>query len=261
MATLAFIPNFLLAILQSLFDASRLTLHGWAGAQAWPYGLAILLGFGFLLGHSFFRCRRDCTARNRIRFILRTFAAVSFLTIIAMIAFRQWREPSPEEFAFYLIAPRSLIPATFALAGIFADLLLLVASAPVLLNAILNLGLGVCVITGNLHFAANGYPKAFPKSMISHKRAWQSVVAMARECRSADLAIPDVPLGTLTQEFYDWDLKLYEPLLRADLNLPEGTSLNITRWPAFADESPDEYRRQVPSLAQVRARLQLETKN
>ncbi len=261
MATLGFIPNFSFAILQSLFDASRLTLNSWPGADAWPYGLAILFGFGSLLGHAFFRCRRECTARNRTRFILWTFAAVSFLTIIALMAFRQWRDPSPEGFALYLVAPRSLIPGTFALAGIFAELLLLVASAPVLLNAIFNLALGVCVIIGNLHFAANVYPKAFSKSMISHKRAWQSVVAMARECRSADLAIPDVPLGSLVQEFADWDLKMFEPLLRADLNAPEGTALQIVPWSAFAGESPDEYRRQVPSLVEVRKRLQLETKN
>src|SRR5205807_5697077 len=184
----------------------------------------------------------------RTRFILRTFPTVSFLTIIALMAFRQWREPSPEGFALYTVAPRSLIPATLALVGIFAELLFLVASMPVLLNAILNLALGVCMIIGNLHFAANVYPKAFSKSMISHKRAWQSVVAMARECRSANLTIPDVPLGILSQEFYDWDLKLFEPLLRADLHLPEGTSLNMAPWTTFAGESPDEYRRQVPSL-------------
>src|SRR5438874_1873897 len=104
MATLAFIPNFLFAILQSLFDASRLTLNGWPGTYAWPYGLAILLGFGSLLGHSLFRCLRECTARNRTRFILRTFAAVSFLTMIALMAFRLWREPLREGFALYTIA-------------------------------------------------------------------------------------------------------------------------------------------------------------
>ena len=183
---------------------------------------------------------------------------MSFLTITALMAFRQMRDPSPEGFALYLVAPRSLIPATFALAGIFAEIFFLVASMPVLLNAILNLALGACVIVGNLHFATNAYPK---KSMISHKRAWQSVVAMARECRSADLAIPDVPLGALVQEFPDWDLKMFEPLLRADLNVPEGTTLQIVPWTAFAREPPAEYQRQVPSLAKVRTRLQLETKN
>jgi hypothetical protein len=260
-ASLGFVPNFALAILRSLFNASGLTLDGWPSTQAWPYGLAILLGFGFLLGHSFFRCRRQGTARNRTRFILRTFAVVSFLTIIALMMFRQWRDPSPEGFALYLIAPRSLLPATFALAGIFAELLFLVASAPVLLNAILNLALGVCAISANLQFAANVYPKVMPRSVISHDRAWQSIVAMARECRSADLAIPDVPLGALVQEFPDWDLKMFEPLLRADLNLPETTSLKVAPWTAFTGESPDEYRRQVPSLAEVKERLGLAAKN
>jgi hypothetical protein len=257
--TLGFIPNFSFAILQSLFDASRLTLNGWPGADAWPYGLAILLGFGSLLGHAFFRCRRECTARNRTRFILRTFAAVSFLTIIALMAFRQWRDPSPEGFALYLVAPRSLIPGTFALAGILAELLFLVASAPVFLNAILNLALGVCVIIGNLHFAANVYPKVFSKSMISHKRAWQSIVAMAGECQRAGLAIPNVPLGALTQEFYDWDLKLFEPLLRADLKAPSGTNLQFVPWNS-ENGIPNEYYRDVPSLAEVQRRLLFETK-
>ena len=259
MATLGFIPNFSVAILQSLFDASRLTLNSWPGADAWPYGLAILFGFGSLLGHAFFRCRRECTARNRTRFILRTFAAVSFLTIIALMAFRQWRDPSPEGFALYLVSSRSLIPGTFALAGILAELLFLVASAPVLLNAIFNLALGVCVIIGNLHFAANVYPKVFSKSMISHKRAWQSIVAMAGECQRAGLAIPNVPLGALTQEFYDWDLKLFEPLLRADLKAPSGTNLQFVPWNS-ENGIPNEYYRDVPSLAEVQKQLQLETR-
>jgi len=63
---------------------------------------------------------------------------VSFLTIVALMAFRQWRDASPEGFALYLVAPRCLIPGTFALAGILAELFFLIASAPVLLNAILN---------------------------------------------------------------------------------------------------------------------------
>ena len=70
-----------------------------------------------------------------------------------------------------------------------------------------------------------------------------------------------MPLGILSQEFYDWDLKLFEPLLRADLDVPEGTTLQIVPWTAFAGALPDEYRRRVPSLAEVRKRLQLETKN
>ena len=259
--TLGFIPQFAFAILRSLFSASQLTLDGWPTTRGWPYGLAIVLGFGFLLGHSFRRCLREETVRNRTRFILQTFAIVSFLTMISLMVFRQWRSPSPEGFAIYLVGPRYLIPGAFVLAGVGAELLFLVASAPIVLNAILNLALGIYAIVGNLQFAANVYPRVEPKSMISHERAWQAIVAMARECRNANLAIPDVPLGILSQEFYDWDLKLFEPLLRADLSIPEGTALQIVPWTAFASESPDEYRRQVPSLTEVRNRLQLETKN
>lgn len=256
MATLGFIPNFSFAILRSLFSASRLTLDAWPSTHAWPFGLAILLGFSFLIAHSFFRCLGERTARNRTRFILQTFATVSFLTIITLIAFRQWRDPSPEGFALYLVGPRYLIPGTFALAGLMAELLSLAASTPVLLNAILNLALGVCAIIGNLQYAANVYPNVKPRSMISHERAWQSIVAMARECREADLAIPNVPLGALTQEFYDWDLKRFEPLLRADLKALPGTRLQFVAW----NETPDGYYRDVPSLVDVQKKLQLEIK-
>jgi hypothetical protein len=260
-ASLGFIPKFAFAILRSLFGARGPTTAGWPDNDTWPFGLVILLAFGFLAGHSFFRCLQERTVRNRTRFVLRTFAAVSFLGIIALMAFRQWRDPSPQGFALYLLGPRYLIPGTFALAGLMAELLFLVASAPVLLNAILNLALGVYAITANLQFAAEVYPKVEPRSMISHERAWQSIVTMARECRSADLAIPDVPLVALVQDFPGWDLKMFEPLLRADLNLPDGTNLNVVPWTAFSAELPDEYRRQVPSLVEVKERLHLETNN
>jgi hypothetical protein len=96
--------------------------------------------------------------------------------------------------------------------------------------------------------------------MISHASAWQAVVAMARECRRADLPIPNVPLGALTQEFYDWDLKRFEPLLRADLKIPPETNLRFIAWPGLTTELPKEYDRAVPALDEVRRRLRLETR-
>ena len=79
---------------------------------------------------------------------------------------------------------------------------------------------------------------------------------MARECQSADLAIPDVPLGLLTQEFNDWDLKTFEPLLRADLKAPPGTSLRFVAW----EEVPEGYYHAIPSLVVVQKKLRLETR-
>jgi hypothetical protein len=253
-AVLNFIPNFALATLRSLFSTQEPAPSAWQSTHDWSYGLAIILGFAFLLGSAFFRTLREPTARSRARFALQTFASVSFLTMIALIAVRHWGEP--ERFTEYLAGPRYLIPSTFALAGIMADLLFLFASAPIFLHASLNLGLAVCAVIGNLQYAANIYPKVRPGSMISHASAWQAVVAMARECRKADLAIPNVPLGVLTQGFHDWDLKRFEPLLRADLKAPPGTSLQFVAW----KEVPNEYYRDVPALERVQKKLQLEIK-
>jgi hypothetical protein len=256
MASLAFIPSLVLATLRGLFGTGQLTLSAEHSSQDWPYGLAILLSFGFLVTSSFSRSWREPTTRNRARFILQTFASVSFLMMIALIAVREWREPAPHGFADYLMGARHLIPSAFALAGVLSELLFLGASAPILLSAMLNVGLAVCAITGNLQHAANVYPKLSPKSMISHAVAWKSIVAMARECRSANLAIPNVPIGALTQEFGDWDLKLFEPLLRADLQVPPSTSLQFVAW----NELTNEYYRDVPSLVKVERTLKLEAK-
>lgn len=260
MEALGFVSNFTFATLRNLFSTSQ-PPSPWQNPHDWPYGLAILLVFGFLATSAFLRLLKEPIAPNGIRFILRTFASVSFLTIVALTVARQWYEPAPQGYADYVTGARYLIPSTFALAGLLAEVLILLASAPIFLGAVLSVSLAICAIMGNLQFAANVYPRVSPRSMISHASAWRSVVAMARECRDANLAIPNVPLGALTQEFYDWDLKLFEPLLRADLGVPPGAMLQFEAWPGFAGELPDEYNRSVPSLGEVRKRLRWETAN
>lgn len=255
-ASLGFIPNFIFATLRGLFSAGESMFGEGQSSPHWLYGLALLLGFASLVAFAFFRLLREPTVQNRTRFILQTFASVAFVMMIALISVRVWREPSPNGFADYLAGSRYLIPSSFALAGLIGELLFVLASAPLFLSGILNAGLAAYAIVGNLQYAANVYPKVKPNSMISHASAWQAVVTMARECRRADLPIPDVPLGALTQEFYDWDLKRFEPLLRADLKALPGTNLQFVAW----NEIPNEYDRDVPSLAEVRKRLHLETR-
>jgi hypothetical protein len=257
MESLGFIPNLALAALRGLFSTTQLKPEAGQIGQHWPYGLAILLGAALLVSAALFRAVREPSVRNETRFVLRSFASVLFLTIIALISIRQWIEPSPNGFADYLGGPRHLVPASFALIGIMTELFLLVALLPVLPSGILSLGLGIGAVVGHLQFAAHIYPKVSAKSMISHQRAWHSIVTMTRECQTAGLAIPNIPLGELTQEFADWDLKLFEPLLRSDLKMPPETNLQIAPWIEFAHGSPDNYSRQVPSLAEVRKRLNL----
>ena len=257
MASLVYIPNFAWATLRGLFSTGLPALSTWLSVQYWPYGLAILLGFGFLVTFAFSRFRKEPTVRNRTRFILHTFASVSFLALIALTSAREWHEPSPHGFADYLTGSRYLIPGSFSLAGLIGELFFVFPSAPIFAGAILNVGLAVCAIFGNLHYAKNIYPKVFPRSMISHAHAWQAVVAMAGECQRANLPIPNVPLGALTQEFIDWDLKLFAPLLRADLKAAPGTSFQFVEWTDLMNALPNEYNRDVPSLSEVRKRLKL----
>jgi hypothetical protein len=254
---LGFIPNFAIAAMRGLFITTPPTPDLWRCSQAWPYGVAILVGVFWLVGAACFYARREPAQPNQTRFVLRSFASVSFLTIIALIAIRQWIEPSPNGFADYLSGPRYLVPGSFALVGIMMELFALVAGLSVFPSAILNIGLGICAVAAHLHFATHTYPKVSPNAMISHQRAWRSIVAMARECQRAELAIPNVPLGALTQEFGDWDLKLFEPLLRSDLKTPTETNLQMAPWSNFASGSPEDYFRHVPSLTQVRKRLNL----
>ena len=255
---LGYIPNLLFAGLRSLLS----TTHSGPGAgqigQDWPYGVAILLGFALLVSAAFFRAVKEPNLRNENRFLLHSFASTLFVTIVALVSIRQWMEPAPNGFADYLGGSRYLIPVSFALVGIVTEMFLLVAWLPVLPGVVLNLTVGACAVAAHLHFAVHTYPKVAGGAMISHERAWHSIVAMARECQNAGLATPNVPLGQLTQEFADWDLKLFEPLLRSDLKLPPETKLELIPWSDVTNAPVDNYSRQVPSLAKVRKRLNLD---
>ena len=253
---LGFVSNFALATLRNLFSTSQPS-STWQNAHDWPYGLAILLGCAVLASSSLFRFLKGPTTPNQVSFVLQTFASVSFVTIIALIAVREWHEPSPHGFADYLTGARYLVPSTFALAGIMAELLFLLAALPTLLSATLYVGLAVCAVLGGLQYATYVYPRVTSRSMISHEHAWRALVSMARECRRAGLPIPNVPLGALTQEFNDWDLELFQPLLRAELRVPPETGLQFMAWPDRESDLPNEYDRAVPTLVEVRKQLRL----
>jgi hypothetical protein len=252
---LGFIPNLALATVRGLFSTGLLRPGSWELRQQWPIGLVVLLGFALLVGATFRQALKNPASRQQIRFVLHTFAAILFLTNVALIAVRQWSEPSPNHFVDYLSGPRYLIPASLVLVGFLFELFRAIASRR---GAVLNTALGLCAVAGHLYFAARIFPNLAPRAMISHDRAWRSIIAMARECQSAGLAVPNVPLGELTQEFANWDLKLFEPLLRSDLKMSPETNLSMAPWSEFENGSPDEYARKVPAIADVRRRMRLD---
>ena len=254
---LGYIPNLLFAALRGLLGTMPSAPDSAEISPDWPYGVAVLLGIALLLSAAFYRAVKQPGLRNENRLLLHSFTSALFVTIIALVWMRQWPEPSPHGFTVYLSGSRHLIPASFALVGFATELFLLVARLPLLPGAILNVGLGVCAVAAHLHFATHIYPQALPKLNISHERAWHSILDMARECQQAGLAIPNVPLGELTQEFADWDLKLFEPLLRSELKLPPETKVELMPWSDITNAAADDYSRQVPSLAHVKEQLKL----
>ena len=255
--TLGFVANFTFATLRNLFSTGQPISPPWQNASDWPYGVLILLGFAALVSSALVRVVKEPTLRNQTRLIIQSFSSMCFLTIVALASFRLWHEPSLQGFRDYLNGPRYLVPSAFSLVGVMSEVLFIFASAPIFLNAFVNVSLVFCAISGNLQYAANVYPKVAPRSMYSHAHAWQSILAMARECRNRGLAIPNVPLGILTQEFVAWDLKRFEPLLRADLNIPQETTLQFIEWTGRIRDLPPEYSQDVPSLGEVQKKVGL----
>ena len=258
-AAFGFVPNFAIAALRTLFSATPLTLRGTDLQADWPYGVALIVILITAVSLIAFQALRSQQSTPALRgsFVLATFGTVCFIALVIIISAREITHPSPNGFGNYLIGSRYLVPGGFALLGLVVLLFVRVNAVPFAVSVIVNLVLLLSAITGNAQFRRNLYPSLEPKSVISHARAWQSIVAMASQCQKAGLPIPNVPLGALTQEFADWDLKLFEPLLRSDLNVAADTSLEFIPWQQISGEPPEQYAKNVPALRDVRENLKL----
>jgi hypothetical protein len=106
-----------------------------------------------------------------------------------------------------------------------------------------------------MEYQASAYPLLAPLSRIEHSIAWKLIVDTARECRSAQLPIPNVPLGALTQEFADLDARMFEPLLRQELHLAAGENIEIVPWDQYLAADRKRYQAAVPSLPLLEQKL------
>lgn len=254
-----FVPSFALAAFRALFSSNLIPVDGMQLWPDWPYGLAFVAVMIATVTAIFLRTLRNpqSTPGQRGIFVLAAFAAVSFIALVGLISMRELTHPSANGFTDYFVGSRYLIPAQFALLGFLILLLIRLNAVPFTVSMLLNFLLLFSAIAGNAQFRKNVYPKVEPKSVVSHARAWQSIVAMASQCRKAGLAIPNAPLGVLTQEFSDWDLKLFEPLLRSELKTTSETPLEFIPWDQVSKQPPEEYAKNVPALRDVKESLTL----
>jgi hypothetical protein len=217
-------------------------------AKAWPYGLVAILVLGALLYFLARSALREATPAALTRFVLHTFSIASFGGFVVVMLARHGLEPA-WEFRSVLIGSRYLVPITFTLLGSVVVLVVALARRGGVLAAGFFAGLSCVALAANRHHATQIYPAISPGNMISHEKAWQSIVAVARECQAAGIPIPNVPMGRLTQEFYDWDLRLFEPLLRDELKLKE--QCRFADWAECRGVKRAQYDAAAPSLRRL----------
>jgi hypothetical protein len=227
-------------------------------SSQWLFGVAFLLVAAFLLIRFFRSMRHSSRPEQRITLVLHVFSIMAFAGVLLLILARQHTGLFRNHYGGLLTEPRYLVTVSFALFGSLAAVALAaVRRARTWVSVPLLIGIGIAAYAVNQHYAATVMPALEPRSTISHERAWNLVVQTAREARAAGLAVPDVPMRALTKEF-DWDLKMFEPLLRFDLRLPPGDEITFASWDVFAAGIPQEYAVAVPSLRPLVQLLNLE---
>ncbi|MEN3370178.1 MAG: hypothetical protein V7609_2321 [Verrucomicrobiota bacterium] len=216
--------------------------------STWGYGLIAILILGAVLYFLARSALREATPATLTRFVLHTFSIASFGCFVVVMLARHGLEPA-WEFRSVLIGSRYLVPITFTLLGSAVALALVLARRGGVLAAVFFVGLSCAALAMNRHHATQVYPAIYPVNMVSHEKAWQSIMAVARECQAAGIPIPNVPMGRLTQEFYDWDLRLFEPLLRDELKLKE--QCRFADWAKCRGVNRAQYDAAAPSLRRL----------
>jgi hypothetical protein len=247
------------AALQSLFvsDITAPTSND-SIATAWALGLGMFLLAGLAVFHLTRVALRAPDSRNLTMFVLHAFSIVSFLACVGLVAARDSFEPSSRGVTPFLFGARYVIPISFTLLGTMTALVLPIVARARPPMATLFLGVAAIMFLDNYEYRTHLYPKHFPRNQISHDRAWKLIKATVRECRAAHLLIPNIPLAPLTQEFHPYDLRLFEPLLHDELNLPADERCEFAEWAQCRGPLRPSYEQAVPSLKKVIAVLDLE---
>ncbi|MEY2481522.1 MAG: hypothetical protein QOK24_50 [Verrucomicrobiota bacterium] len=217
-------------------------------AAAWPYGLLAILILAAVLCLLARSALRDATPAARTRFVLQAFSITSFAGFVFLMLARRVIEPG-SDFRALLIGSRYLVPITFTLLGSAVVLAVALARRGGVMAAIFFVCLSCAALAANRQHARQVYPAIYPLNMIDHEKTWQSIVAVARECEAAGIPIPNVPMGRLIQEFYDWDLRLFEPLLRDELKLTE--PCRFADWADCRGVNRAQYDAAAPSLRRL----------
>jgi hypothetical protein len=258
---LGFTANLAITALRTFVGTTIPEPDARALAYSWPYGLLVIAGAVFLLRWLLRKSLREPTRENVTRFTLHTFSIAGFFALIALIAVRQFQSSSLDAaataVAVFAAVPRYIVPLHFIAIASATDLAVQLARRSPRFSSGLFCALALAAFATQLDYRWSTFPYVATYARISHSSAWGLIVATARECRAAQLPVPNVPLATLTQEFYDWDPKMFEPLLRRELNLGPEEKIEMITWEQYRQGNRDRYRKSVPSLQLLEEKLYL----
>jgi hypothetical protein len=116
--------------------------------------------------------------------------------------------------------------------------------------------LALAALVAQRDFRSTTFVYVAPLARISHASAWGLLLSTVRECRAAQLPVPSVPLGALTQGFSEADARSFESLLHHDLHLKPEEKIEIIPWEQYLAEDRERYRG-VPSLRLLEEKLGL----
>jgi hypothetical protein len=265
-----FLSKLLLGFTAHLFTTALQTFLGTTlsepGAQtlasAWPYGVIVIAGAVLLLQEMLRRSLRGPSPLNLVRFALHGSSVSAFLGVIVLTAARQFESASVESAATSLAlgasVPRYVVPLHFLVVASAVDVLALLARRAPRFSSGAFFAIALAALVFQVDYRWNSFPYVAPLARISHSSAWSLIVATVRECRAAKLPVPNVPLGTLTREFSDWDPKMFEPVVRRELHLGREEQIEMIAWKNYLQSGRDRYRQSVPSLQLLEQKLYLQ---
>lgn len=231
-------------------------------AYSWPYGLLIIAGALLLLRWLFRNALKEPTREHVARFALHAFSISGLAVLLGLVAIRAFQSTSLDAVATFLALcnslPRYVVPLHFLMIASVTDVLVRIARRAPRFSSAAFCAMALAALAAQVDFRLNSFPYVAPFARISHTSAWGLIVATVRECRAAQLPVPNVPLGSLTQEFSDWDPKMFEPLVRRELRLERDEQIEMIAWEKYLQGERDSYRSSVPSLQLLEQKLYLQ---
>jgi hypothetical protein len=222
--------------------------------SAWPFGPAVLLVGIFIIATAVWQLKEsEQKEAVAVRLVLITFSFIGYIALLLLLAIREIHEPSRIPLFGMFVGSRYVVPSTIIFFGavVAATVAATAAVKKRVYLSTASLLLASCAIISQHQFARYVYPKFQPFAQISHNHAWSLIKGMSREARAAGLPVPNVIMNDLTQEFHGWDLKLFEPVLRHDLNLAPEQRIEFVDIGEALGSRNGEYARSVPSLAEL----------